>query len=118
MPRKQRLSRLQRDVVSQLEEAGAEELTVVMNALSDEGAFYPRRAEVIAELELAIRGLVERGLVALVWYDAPGYPEVGLAAREVLQLPGWLAWKEAGGYWHVPTPFANGVVGLALRRTS
>jgi hypothetical protein len=111
MPRKLRLTPLEGAIVAMLEEAGCEDVALVINTL---GADPEARRELIAPFEVAVRGLVGRGLVTLVWWELPGYPAVGDAAPAVLSLTSWLCWVDAG-YWSAPR-HENGAVGLALPR--
>lgn len=92
------LSRLERDIVVQLEEAGSEVLTVVLNSLSDSGEWYPARRDVLPSASGGLRRMVEEGVVGLVRSDLPGYPGVEPTA-ELLDLERWLAWEQNGGYW-------------------
>jgi hypothetical protein len=111
MPRKLRLTPLEGAIVAMLEEAGSEEVTLVINTL---GADAEARRELIGPFEVAVRGLVGRGLVTLVWSDLRGYPALGDATPAMLALTSWLCWTDAG-YWTAP-PQENGAVGLALPR--
>jgi hypothetical protein len=109
MARKLRLTPLEGAIVAMLEEAGCEDVTTVINSLVTDVA---ERRALVGPFEVAVRSLVARGLVTLVWSSLPGYPNVGTARRELLAVTSWLRWVTAG-YW-VASPFENGAVGLAV----
>jgi len=104
MNQEMRLSTLERDLLVQLEEAGAEELTVVINSLSDSGASYPRRHSVLSLVEAALTRLHAKGVIEFVDAESPGFPAVRLGTP--ISLHERLRWEEKGAYW-TPTAGAH-----------
>ena len=104
--RKIALSPLEGWILAELEEAGAEDVTTVLNAA------HPRSRD---EVEDAIRRLVALGMVELAYADERGWPNVeGREAEERLALVTWVRWESRGGYWTVHP----GVRNVALVRTA
>jgi len=94
------LSPLENAILNQLEEAGAEDLTVVLNSLqglvSSPGGFE----DSLRQFENAFRRLQSLGFVELVFSDLPGYPGVPVErASELLGLRSWIVWEPNGAYW-------------------
>jgi hypothetical protein len=114
MARKLRLTPLEGAIVAMLEEAGCEDVLLVIRTLAADAATEEdEQGELLARFEVAVRSLVARGLVTLVWSGLRGCPSVGDASRELLALTSWLRWDDARGTWTEPQR-ANGPVGLAL----
>jgi hypothetical protein len=109
MARKLRLSPLEGAIMAMLDEAGSEELVLVINSLGGDAI---ARRELLAPFEVAVRSLVARGLAVLTWSGLRGEPPVGNATRELLAISRWLVWSDAG-YWRDETPRPQGPVGLA-----
>jgi hypothetical protein len=108
MARKLRLSPLEGAIMAMLDEAGSEEIALVINSL---GADTLARRELLAPFEVAVRSLVARGLAVISWSGLRGDPAVGDATRELLAISRWLVWTDAG-YWRDDTPPPHGPVGL------
>lgn len=108
------LSRLERDIVVQLEEAGSEVVTVVLNSLSDTGQWYPRRRHVLAAAGAAVVRLTGLNVVGLVQTNAKGFPAIEVT-DQLLDLQRWLVWEANGGYWR---SLESREIGLALLRST
>jgi hypothetical protein len=115
MIRKLSLSRLERDITVQLDEAGAEELVMVVNALSDSGQHYPRRRDVIDAFEAAVRRLVGSGQIEILRRKSGMRIRLeGAEANALMPLRRWLQWEAAGNYW-IKSPTSNvGTIEIAL----
>jgi hypothetical protein len=112
--RKQKLTRLQQHIVDQLSEAGSEEMTIVLNSLSQSGADYPAGADLLAAFEVALRDLITRRMAVLVRSDLRAYPPVEPAEVErLLALPRWLAWDATEARWQVIAGQVTGTIAIA-----
>src|SRR5262245_36459693 len=99
MTRKTKLSRLERDILGQLSDAGAEDSTVIMNSLSTDVG-HPPRESIFTEFQSAVRRMLNSELVEFVYSDLPGYPPVEPeTVRRLLDMASWIRWEPNGRYW-------------------
>jgi hypothetical protein len=114
MARKLALSRLEAEVLDQISEAGAEDVTVVLNTVTALPSEAPESRLKI--FEQALRRLYELQLVDLVAADRPGYPPVlSEQVEEALRLSNWIRWEANGGYWTRASKAAENIA-IALKR--
>lgn len=95
---KRKLTRLERDIVWQLEETGSENVAVVLNSLSNRGEHYPTRAHVLPDFLAAVKHLLAIKRVIIVM-GSMRHPFVGADTLEALGSGDAFAWDSDAACW-------------------